>query len=38
MAYPKGSKEHLRARWAVIRVRVLFEKLPFALIVPLRQR
>ena len=38
MAHPKGSEEHLRARWAVIRVRALFEKLPFALVLPLRQR
>jgi hypothetical protein len=26
VAYPEGREEHRRARWAVIRLRVLFEK------------
>lgn len=33
-AYPKGHKDHLRVRWAVIRLRVLFEKLRSALFLP----
>jgi hypothetical protein len=37
LAYPEGSKEHRKARWAVIRLRVLFGKLRAALILPPRQ-
>jgi hypothetical protein len=31
VVYPEGSEEHRRARWAVIRLRVFFEKLRVAL-------
>jgi hypothetical protein len=34
MAYPEGSEEHRKPRWAVIRLRVLFGKLRAALILP----
>jgi hypothetical protein len=34
MAYPEGNKEHRKARWAVIRLSVLFGKLRLALLLP----
>ncbi len=33
LAYPEGTEQHRRARWAVIRLRVLFDKLRTALAV-----